>query len=249
MNVSACEFCLKPPAAWYGKNKQKRRLQEGGKVNDCPEKHSPTRSPGEELANTLTHGLGIGLAIAALVLLVVFASLRGTVWHVVSCAIYGATLVFLYSASTAYHGFRSVRIKSFFRRLDHSGIFLLIAGTYTPFLLVTLRGPWGWSLFGTIWGLAVVGVILECVAVPGLRYVSVPIYLAMGWLALLVIRPMTQNLSPTGMMWVWIGGGAYSIGVIFYLLKRRKFAHTVWHLFVIAGSVCHFFAVLFYVIR
>lgn len=206
------------------------------------------RTHREETANALTHGLGALLGCAALALLVVFASLRGTAWHIVSCSIYGATIVLLYAFSTSYHLIRNQRAKKILQTLDHSAIFLLIAGTYTPFLLVTLRGGWGWSLFGVLWGLAAVGIVLEVTLTARFRMLAVPVYLVMGWIALIALRPMMARLAPGGMAWVFAGGLAYSVGVIFYVLKRVPFAHTVWHVFVLGGSICHFFAVLLYVV-
>lgn len=206
------------------------------------------RSRREEIANSLTHALGALLGCAALAVLVVLASLRGSAWHIVSCSIYGASLILLYAFSAAYHLIRNQRVKRVFQTLDHTAIFLLIAGTYTPFLLVTLRGGWGWSLFGVLWGLAAIGIVLEVTLTARFRVLAVPVYLLMGWIALIALRPMMARLAPAGMAWVFAGGLAYSLGVIFYVLKRVPFAHTVWHLFVLGGSTCHFFAVLFYVV-
>ncbi|NLF17619.1 MAG: hemolysin III family protein [Lentisphaerae bacterium] len=206
------------------------------------------RSTSEEIANGLTHGLGALLGCVALALLVVFASLRGDVWHIVSCSIYGASLILLYGFSSAYHLIRQPRLKRLFQTLDHSAIYLLIAGTYTPFLLVTLRGAWGWSLFGVLWGLSAVGIILELTLSRRYRWLSLPIYLVMGWTALVALRPMMVGLTPSGMAWVFAGGLVYSLGVIFYVLKRVPFAHTIWHLFVLGGSVCHFVAVFWHVV-
>ena len=210
--------------------------------------NTPTRARTEELANALTHGLGALLGVAALSVLVVYASRRGDAWHLVSCSVYGVSLILLYGFSATYHLLRDGRLKRAFRTLDHAAIFLLIAGTYTPFLLVTLRGPWGWSLFGILWGLAAVGVILEVSLTSRFRAVSVPIYLLMGWIALVALRPMMTHLAPAGMTWVFAGGLVYSLGVVFYLGKGLPFAHTVWHLFVLGGSVCHFLAVFLYVV-
>jgi len=197
----------------------------------------------EELANTLTHGLGVGLSIAGLVMLVVRAALHGTAWEVVSFSIFGSTLILLYLASTLYHGFRSPRIKSIFRILDHSAIYLLIAGTYTPFLLVTLRGPWGWSLFGTIWGLALAGIAFKVTFGPRYELLSTVFYLLMGWVVLIALKPLIAALSVGGMVWLAAGGLAYSLGVIFYAWEKLPFNHAIWHGFVLAGSVFHFLAV------
>jgi hemolysin III len=202
----------------------------------------------EELANSLTHGLGAVLGCAALVLLVVFASLRGNAWHIVSCSIYGVTLVLLYTFSTLYHFARDERAKRRFRTLDRAAIFLLIAGTYTPLALVTLRGGLGWALLVVLWGIAAVGIVLELVQAKHIRTVSLPLYLAMGWAAVLVVRPLMAQLPPAGLAWIAAGGLAYTTGTVFYALKRVPYAHTVWHLFVLAGSTCHFLAVLLYVV-
>lgn len=203
---------------------------------------------GEEIANALTHGVGVGLAIAALAVLVTFSGLYGDVWRVVSFSIYGATLVLLYLASTLYHGFRSPGLKRIFKGLDHAAIFLLIAGTYTPFTLVTLRGAWGWTLFGLIWGFALSGITFETIFLGRyMRYV-VAMYIAMGWLAVIAVKPLLEALPTGGLVWLASGGLAYTGGVVFYAWKSLPFGHAVWHLFVLAGSACHFFAMLFYVL-
>jgi len=203
---------------------------------------------GEEIANSITHGLGLVLSVAGLVVLVVFAALRGTAWHIVSCAVYGATLVTLYAASTLYHGLRGPRVKRVLKILDHSAIYLLIAGTYTPFTLVTLRGAWGWSLFGVVWGLALLGILWKVWFVDRFAVVSTTVYLLMGWLAVVAAKPLLASLPPAAIAWILAGGLCYTAGVVFFAWKRLPYAHTVWHLFVVAGSVCHFLAVLLYVI-
>ena len=202
----------------------------------------------EEIAHAMTHGLGLLLSIAGLVVLVVFASLRGDAWHVVSVSVYGATLVLLYSASTFYHALPNPRAKRVFRTLDHAAIYLLIAGTYTPFMLVNLRGGWGWALFGVVWGLAVLGIVLEAVAKQRVRILSVVLYLGLGWLVAIAVKPLVQSVEPGGLVLLVAGGLAYSVGVVFYSWKRLPYHHAVWHVFVMAGSLFHFFAVLFYVI-
>ena len=211
-------------------------------------KKLPGYTSGEEIANAVTHGLGLALSVAGLVILTVFASLRGGAWHVVSCSIYGATLVILYAASTFYHALPQPRAKSVFQLLDHSAIYMLIAGTYTPFTLVNLRGGWGWSLFGTVWGLAVVGTILEVFGRRRLKGLSLAFYLGMGWLVAIAAGPLVRNLAPGGLLLLGLGGLAYCLGVIFYVWRRLPYNHAVWHLFVLAGSALHFFSVLFYVI-
>jgi hemolysin III len=202
---------------------------------------------GEEIANSVTHGVAAALSIAALVILVVFAALRGNAWHVVSCAVFGITLILLYLASTLYHALPPGKAKQVFRILDHASIYLLIAGTYTPFTLVTLRGPWGWSIFGVVWALAVAGVVFQSLLIGRLPALSTTVYILMGWVVVVAARPLIHALPWGGLLWMLAGGLAYTLGVYFFASKT-KFAHMVWHLFVIAGSLCHFFAVLFYVI-
>ena len=205
-------------------------------------------TPREELANSLTHGLGAGLSGAGLVLLVIRSAQHGDAWHVVSTAIFGATLVLLYTASTLYHSFRSERTKQVLQKFDHAAIFLLIAGSYTPFVLVTLRGPWGWSLFGVVWGLAVVGVTMKFWLAGRFRLGSTLIYLAMGWLVLVAIKPLLAALPAGGIKLLLAGGLCYTGGAGFYLWKRLPYHHAVWHLFVLAGSACHWAAVYLHVV-
>jgi hemolysin III len=202
----------------------------------------------EEITHAITHGVGLLLSVAGLVVLIVLASLRGDTWHVVSVSVYGATLVLLYSASTFYHALPAPRAKRVFRTLDHAAIYVLIAGTYTPFMLVNLRGGWGWALFGVVWGLAVLGIVLEAVAKQRVRVLSVILYLGLGWLIAIAVKPLVQSVEPGGLVLLVAGGLAYSVGVVFYGWKRLPYHHAVWHLFVMAGSLFHFFAVLFYVI-
>ncbi|NIM01681.1 MAG: hemolysin III family protein [Acidobacteria bacterium] len=202
-----------------------------------------------ELANGITHGVGFVLSQLGLVALVIVAVARGSARHVVACSIYGATLVLLYLASTLYHSVRAPRAKRILRLIDHISIYLLIAGTYTPFTLVTLRGGWGWSLFGVIWGLALVGTVFKLFVPPGRwEAVSMVLYLAMGWLAIVAFRPLQDSLATAGMVWVFAGGLAYTIGVVFYFWESILHHHAIWHIFVMLGSACHFFAVMFYVL-
>ena len=203
---------------------------------------------GEEIANAVTHGLGLVLSIAGLVILTVFASMRGGAWHVVSVSIYGATLVMLYTASTFYHALPERKGKWLWRLLDHSAIYLLIAGTYTPFTLVNLRGGWGWALFGTVWGLAVAGTLIEVLWRRRIRWISLAFYLGMGWMIAIAAGPLVRSLAPGGLTLLGLGGLAYCLGVVFYVWRQLPYAHMVWHLFVLAGSALHFFSVLFYVI-
>ena len=203
----------------------------------------------EDIANSVTHGVGAALSIAGMTLLVVLATLKGDPWRIVSLSIYGSTLVALYLTSTLYHGIQSPRAKEIFRRLDHVAIFLLIAGTYTPFTLVTIRGGVGWFLFATVWTLAVVGVLLKAFFMGRFEKTSVALYLAMGWVALLTIKPAMAAFPMWGMVGVLIGGLFYSLGVVFYVWERLPFNHSIWHVFVLAGSASHFFTILFVIGR
>ena len=200
-------------------------------------------SRGEEVANAVTHGIGLALSVAGLAVLVTLTSRRGDGWGVTATAIFGATLVLLYTTSTLYHSFRGERLKRLLRKFDHAAIFMLIAGTYTPFLLVNPRGPWGWSLFGVIWGLAATGVTLKFWLTGRFKILSTLLYLAMGWLAVIALRPMSRTVPAEG-LWLLVAGGlCYTVGTGFYMWKRLPYHHAVWHLFVLGGSACHFFAV------
>ncbi|MFO1269984.1 MAG: hemolysin III family protein [Rubrivivax sp.] len=202
---------------------------------------------GERL-NGGTHLLGSLLAVAALVTLVTIAARAGDPWKVVGASIFGATLVLLYAVSTLYHSLRG-RAKAVLRKLDHCAIYLLIAGTYTPFALVTLRGPWGWSIFGVVWGLAVLGIAQELTLARGRRWLSLAIYVVMGWLGLVAAVPLWTGLTPAGFAWLAAGGATYTLGVVFFLLDERwPLMHGVWHLFVLGGSASHFVTVLFFVV-
>jgi hemolysin III len=200
---------------------------------------------GEEIANSLSHGAGLGLAIAATPILITAAVRSGTAWNTVGVSVFAGSMIALYLASTLYHALRHDRAKRFFRVLDHSAIFILIAGTYTPFTLGVLRGPWGWTLFGLVWGLAAIGLVKK--AIFGARFVwlSVTLYLIMGWLVLIAGPQVWQRVPLMGLAWILAGGLAYTGGVFFFA-ARRRYAHFAWHLFVIAGTACHFFAVLWY---
>ena len=202
---------------------------------------------GEKL-NAWTHLVGAVLAVAGSAVLVVLAARDGDPWKVVSVSIYGATLVLLYCFSTLYHSFRG-RAKDILRKLDHQSIYLLIAGSYTPFCLVTLRGPWGWSLLAVVWGLAVVGGLQELWLQSEARILSVVIYVVMGWAVVVALVPLLQALGTAGFIWLAVGGVLYTTGIIFYALDTRlRHAHGVWHLFVLGGSAAHYFAILFYVL-
>jgi hemolysin III len=201
---------------------------------------------GEEIANAITHGIGALLSIAGLVILVVFASIKGNAWHIVSFSIFGTCLVLLYTASTLYHSFRSARVKKVFRVMDHAAIFLLIAGTYTPFTLTLLRGAWGWTLFGLVWGLGLAGIVFKVFFVNKFNVLSTIIYLLMGWMIIIAANPLMASVPTGGLYLLAAGGAAYSLGTIFYLWEKLPYSHMVWHLFVLGGSICHFFAVLLY---
>ncbi|HRX10264.1 MAG TPA: hemolysin III family protein [Draconibacterium sp.] len=199
----------------------------------------------EEIFNSITHGVGVLLSIAALVILVVLAVGKGNAWHVVSFSIYGSTMVLLYLASTLYHSFTAEKVKNLFARFDHAAIFLLIAGTYTPFLLTALRGTFGWVLFGIIWGVAVIGVVIRSIYLTRFRKLMVAIYLIMGWMFVVAVGPMINNLPLTSIIFLFLGGIFYSVGVVFYVKRNLKYGHGIWHLFVLAGSIMHFFAVVY----
>jgi hemolysin III len=205
----------------------------------------------DELLNSITHGIGILLSIAGLVLLVVFASIKpyGDAWKIVSFSIYGFSLILMYTASTLYHSFTGKRIKNFFNLVDHSAIYVLIAGTYTPFTLVSLRGPWGWSIFGVIWGLAIAGVVFKIFFYSDRwRKVSAVLYFLMGWIIIVAIHPLIMNVPTGALYWLLAGGLFYSAGIPFYLKRQNRYNHVIWHLFVLAGSITHFFSMLFYIL-
>lgn len=197
----------------------------------------------EEIANALTHGVGAVLSLIGGAVLIVLAAKRGDAWLVVSSAVYAITLVLLYTASTLYHAVRSPRLRAQFKVLDHCAIYLLIAGTYTPFMLGTVRGGWGWSLFGVIWGLAAAGVVFKLFFTGRFPILSTIIYIAMGWLAVIAVGPMLQHFTPTTLAWLVAGGLTYTAGTMFYHRPRMRFAHAVWHVFVLGGSICHGVAV------
>lgn len=205
-------------------------------------------SAAEEIFNALTHGVGTLFAVAALTLMIVFASLYGNAWHIVSVIIYGTTLVLLYLASTLYHSITNERVKDIFKILDHSAIFLLIAGTYTPFMLVTVRGVLGWVLLIVIWVLAILGIVLKIFFVKRYQRLSTIFYLLMGWLVVVAMKPLIAALPAPGLRLLIAGGILYSLGSVFYIRKSRAFNHGIWHLFVLGGSVCHFLSVLLYVL-
>jgi hemolysin III len=200
----------------------------------------PRYTVGEEIANGVSHGVGVVLAIAGLAVLVAFASLRGTAWDIVGVSVYGASMILMYAASTIYHAIPLMRAKRVLRVLDHSGIFLAIAGTYTPFALSNLRGPWGWSLLGVVWTLAVLGIVFKALAIGRLRALSVGLYVAMGWLVVVAARPLLAHVAPGGIVLLVAGG--------FYTARRLPYGHMLWHLCVLTGSALHYFAVLLFVV-
>ena len=202
----------------------------------------------EEVAHSITHGIGLLLSLAGLAILVVNSSYYGDAWHIVSSSVYGATLVLLYSASTLYHAITVPNVKKILQKVDHAAIYLLIAGTYTPFTLVNLRGGWGWTLFGMVWSIAIAGMIMELIVQRRYKSISIGLYLGLGWLVMIAIGPVIDNVAPGGIVLLLAGGLCYSLGVIFYVWKSLLYHHAVWHLFVLAGSALHFFAVLLYVI-
>ena len=201
----------------------------------------------EEIAHSAIHGVGILLSIAGLIVLVLIARRTGDPVQVVAYSIYGLTLILLYLASTLYHSIPYPRAKPVLRVLDHSAIYLLIAGTYTPFTLISLRGGWGWTLFGLVWGMALLGIALKITAMGRFRWLSMVLYLGMGWLALIALEPLLRAISAGGVKLLFLGGVSYTLGTLFYGWRRLPYHHAVWHAFVLAGSVLHFFAVLLYV--
>jgi len=205
----------------------------------------PSYSNEEEIANSVTHGVGWVLSVVGMAFLVTRAAATGGALRVVTCAIFGATLILLYASSTLYHALPSKRAKRVFRVFDHSAIFLLIAGSYTPLALVALGGTWGWSLFGSVWFLAAVGLLLSTVAHGRWRWLSITLYVSMGWLAVIAIKPLVLALSRPALALVVLGGIAYTGGLVFYAWKKLPYSHAIWHVFVLAGSVFHYFAVLF----
>jgi len=202
----------------------------------------------EEIANAITHGVGALMAIAGLVLLIVFSSIYGNPWYIISLTIYGGSLVILYTMSTIYHALPNGKVKNVFEILDHSSIYLLIAGTYTPFELITLRDSVGWILFGITWGIAVVGILFKIFFVKRFVILSTVVYIIMGWMIVFAIKPLLERLPIGGIVFLLLGGILYTVGTIFYIRRKMKYHHAIWHLFVLGGSAMHFFAILFYVL-
>jgi hemolysin III len=211
-----------------------------------PQPHRATQA--EDRASCLTHGVGAALSVAALVVLVSLAALRGNAWHVATVGVFGASMLMVYLASSLYHGCQTHPTKRHLKVLDHVAIYCLIAGTYTPFLLILIGGAWGWSLFGVVWGLAIAGTVFKLFFVDRFDGVSTAVYVGMGWLALVAAKPFMERLPGGAIGWLLAGGVAYTAGVIFYRWDRLPYNHAIWHLFVLAGSACHFIAVLLYVV-
>lgn len=202
----------------------------------------------EERLNAVTHGIGALLSLAGLVVLIAASRLHGDIWHLVSSSIYGTSLVLLYLASTLYHSFSNEKLKYIFKIFDHAAIYLLIAGTYTPFLLVLFRGVLGWTFFGVIWGLALIGVVFQIFFVKRFKILSTVCYILMGWLMLILIKPLVAALPASGLFWLIGGGLLYSVGSLFYLYRWFPYNHMVWHLFVLAGSAAHFITIYRYIL-
>lgn len=202
----------------------------------------------EEIINASLHGIGVLLSVAALVILIVLSAISGGAERIVGCTIFGACLIAMYLASTLYHSVTKPSLKYRLKIFDHASIYLLIAGSYTPILLVTFPPAWGWSLFGVIWGLALSGVIFKLFATGKFEFLSTLIYVLMGWLVVVAAKPLIDSIPFAGIMWLLAGGLFYTFGVIFYAWKRLRFSHALWHIFVLGGSICHFFAILFYVV-
>lgn len=203
---------------------------------------------GEEIANSITHGIGIALSIAALVLLIVFASLEGNAWHIVSFTLFGTTMVLLYTSSTLLHSLPEGKAKDVFEILDHSSIYFFIAGTYTPFLFVVVQGMAGWTLFAIVWGLAIGGTIFKIFFVKKFLFISTILYIIMGWLIIFTWGPLKEQLHVNGIILLVVGGILYTVGAIFYMWRWFKYHHALWHLFVLAGTILHFFCVILYVL-
>ena len=207
-----------------------------------------SQTAGEELANSITHGVATLLSLLAIPILISSALNTDNIVAVISFSIFGLSLFVLYLASTIYHALPQGRVKTLFGIFDHCAIFILIAGTYTPILLVTMAGRWGWSLFGVVWGLALCGIVFKLIYGKRYRMLSNALYLGMGWIIIIAIKPLIASMPSGGLAWLVGGGLAYTLGIVFYIADSRwHYAHTIWHLFVFTGSLCHFFAVLFYV--
>ncbi|KPU45601.1 hemolysin-III related [Oxobacter pfennigii] len=202
----------------------------------------------EEITNAILHGIGAGLAIAALSVLIIFACFYGDAWHIVSFAVYGATLVILYLSSTLFHSFPKGKVKDIFEIIDHCSIYLLIAGTYTPLALISLRGPIGWTVFAIVWGVSIAGIVFKIFWVKKFVILSTLLYIFMGWMVIFVLKPLIQSMPFISTAFLAVGGGLYTVGTIFYIWRKMKFHHAIWHIFVLGGSICHFFTILFLIL-
>ncbi len=203
----------------------------------------------EEIANAITHGIGIVLSIIGMTYLLTYSIQNGDYWHIIGSTVFGITLIIMYTCSTLYHTFQTKKRKILFQKLDHIAIYLLIAGSYTPFTLITLKNTaWGWSIFGIIWALAIFGIFYKLTALNRYKKLSLMLYLGMGWLVVIVAKPMITSLDPNGLLLLVLGGLTYTLGVLFYVWKKLPFNHAIWHLFVLGGSIFHFFTIFWYVI-
>lgn len=200
----------------------------------------------QEKANTVTHGIGTILSIIGFVVLLVMAITKGNIWHIISFSIYGSTLVILYLMSTIYHGLSDTRIKKIFQVFDHSAIYLLIAGSYTPITLISLHGSWGWTLFGLVWGIALMGIFMKVFLFQKTQVVSVVLYIIMGLIIITATKPLLEAVSIKMLLWIVVGGLFYLLGVFFFLAPKIRYHHTIWHLFVLGGSISHFLGILLY---
>ena len=214
-----------------------------GLLKDKPSWQNPLYTLGEEIANSVTHGIGVALAVAGMITLVILAAIYGDTWQVVSFTIYGLSLIILYLASTLYHSVQHPQAKRIFRRLDHTSIYVLIAGTYTPFLLIGVRGTMGWTLLAIVWSMAVAGILWKIFFIGRFEVLATIMYVFMGWMGVIAFRQLLVNVPPTGVTMLFAGGIVYTIGVLFYAWEKLPYNHAIWHLFVLGGSICHFFAV------
>ena len=205
-------------------------------------------SPAEEWVNISSHAAGLVLSVVALTLLVMHANLNGNVWHIVSFSIFGASLIVLFAASTVYHSAKNPDVRARLRIVDHASIYVLIAGTYTPFTLVTLNGSTGWTIFGITWGMALCGIVLKLFFTGRYSLLSTLMYVFMGWVIIFAIKPLVENLSSEGLFWLVLGGVSYTVGAILYSIKKIKFNHAIFHMLVLTGSFCQFMSVFFYVL-
>jgi hemolysin III len=215
-----------------------------GLLKDKPSWQNPFYTLSEEIANSVTHGIGAALAVAGLTVLVVLSVIYGDIWRVVSFTIYGSSLIILYSASTLYHSVKHPKSKQLLRILDHTSIYVLIAGTYTPFLLIGVRGTMGWTLLAIVWTMAVAGIIWKIFFLGRLEVLATIMYIFMGWMGVIAFRQLLVNIPPVGVTMLFAGGIVYTLGVIFYAWEKLPYNHAIWHLFVLGGSICHFFAMV-----